>query len=300
MSTTRYFGAHTIDNGGIDMAVRRADAAKMTALQIFTAVPKFYNEKMSVRPERAERFKKALRESSIASRNVIAHGAYVLGVATPDPDKYARASAGLAKELERATTLGIGSVCFHSGAATDGDRVAAAARIAKAITNALKTVGGETRVLVENTAGAGTTMGRTPEEIAMILADVPTSLRARTGYGLDTCHLFAAGYDLAMGPDAPALIVDEFEQATGEPPSFFHLNDSAGGLGSNTDRHMLIGEGKIGVEPFRWLLADRRTVGIPLVLETPQQNYEVADDDPSPDPWDVKMVRLLTSFAGGD
>ena len=296
MSTARYIGAHTIDNGGIDMAVRRADAARMTALQIFTAVPKFYNEKMSVRPERAERFKKALRESGIAPRNVIAHGAYVLGVATPDPDKYARASAGLAKELERATTLGIGSVCFHSGAATDGDREAAAARIAKAITNALKTVDGETRLLVENTAGAGTTMGRTPEEIAMILADVPTSLRARTGYGLDTCHLFAAGYDLTMGPDAPTLIVDEFAQATGEPPSFFHLNDSAGGLGSNTDRHMLIGEGKIGAEPFRWLLADRRTVGIPLVLETPQQNYEIADDDLSPDPWDVKMVRLLTSF----
>jgi deoxyribonuclease-4 len=299
VTTARYFGAHTIDNGGIDMAVRRADAAQMTALQIFTAVPKFYNEKMSVRPERAERFKKALRASSIAPRNVIAHGAYVLGVATPDPDKYARASAGLAKELERATTLGIGSVCFHSGAATDGDREAAAARIAKAITNALKTVDGETRLLVENTAGAGTTMGRTPEEIAMTLADVPASLRARTGYGLDTCHLFAAGYDLTMGPDAPTLIIDEFEQATGEAPSFFHLNDSAGGLGSNTDRHMLIGEGKIGTEPFRWLLADRRTVGIPLVLETPQQNYEITDDDPSPDPWDMKMVRLLTSFVGG-
>jgi deoxyribonuclease-4 len=300
VSGTRYIGAHTIDNGGIDMAVKRAAASKMTALQIFTAVPKFYNEKMSVRPERAERFKKALKESGIAPRNVIAHGAYVLGVATPDPDKWARASAGLAKELERATTLGIGAVCFHSGAATDGNREAAAKRIAKAITAALKGVGGDTRLLVENTAGAGTTMGRTPEEIGMILADVPSSLRARTGYGLDTCHMYAAGYDLKMGPDAPTLLIDEFEQAAGEPPSFFHLNDSAGELGSNTDRHMLIGEGKIGVEPFRWLLGDRRTAGVPLVLETPQQNYEIADDDPSPDPWDDKMVRLLTSFVGRD
>lgn len=294
--TTRYIGAHTINNGGVDMAVKRAAASKMTALQIFTAVPKYYNEKMSVRPERAERFRKALKESSIAPRNVIAHGAYVLSVATPDPDKWARASAGLAKELERATTLGIGAVCFHSGAATDGDREAAAARIAKAITAALKAVGGETRLLVENTAGAGTTMGRTPEEIAMILADVPSSLRARTGYGLDTCHMFAAGYDLTMGPDAPTLIIDEFEEATGEPPSFFHLNDSAGDLGSNTDRHQLIGEGKIGEDPFRWLLGDRRTAGVPLVLETPQKNYDIADDDPSPDPWDDRMVRLLRSF----
>jgi deoxyribonuclease-4 len=294
---TRYIGAHTINNGGVDMAVKRAAASKMTALQIFTAVPKFYNDKMSVRPERAERFKKALKESGIAPRNVMAHGAYVLSVATPDPDKWARANAGLAKELERATTLGIGSICFHSGAATDGDREAAAKRIAKAITHALKTVGGETRVLVENTAGAGTTMGRTPEEIGMILADVPSSLRARTGYGLDTCHMFAAGYDLTMGPDAPTLILDEFEQAAGEAPSFFHMNDSLGELGSNTDRHQLIGEGKIGAEPFRWLLADRRTVGVPLILETPQKNYDIADDDPSPDPWDDKMVRLLTSFA---
>lgn len=294
--TTRYIGAHTINNGGVDMAVKRAAASKMTALQIFTAVPKYYNEKMSVRPERAERFRKALKESSIAPRNVIAHGAYVLSVATPDPDKWARASAGLAKELERATTLGIGAVCFHSGAATDGDREAAAARIAKAITAALKAIGGETRLLVENTAGAGTTMGRTPEEIAMILADVPSSLRARTGYGLDTCHMFAAGYDLTMGPDAPTLIIDEFEEATGEPPSFFHLNDSAGDLGSNTDRHQLIGEGKIGEDPFRWLLGDRRTAGVPLVLETPQKNYDIADDDPSPDPWDDRMVRLLRSF----
>ena len=297
MSGTRYIGAHTIDNGGIDMAVKRAAASKMTALQLFTAVPKYYNEKMSVRPERAERFKKALKETDIAPRNVMAHGAYVLSVATPDPEKYARASAGLAKELERARTLGIGSVCFHSGAATDGNREAAAARIAKAITTALKTVDGDTRLLVENTAGAGTTMGRTPEEIAMILADVPASLRARTGYGLDTCHMFAAGYDLTMGPDAPTLILDEFEQATGEAPSFFHLNDSAGELGSNTDRHQLIGEGRIGEEPFRWLLGDRRTVGVPLILETPQKNYEIADDDASPDPWDDRMVRLLRSFA---
>ena len=299
MSGTRYIGAHTIDNGGIDMAVKRAAAAKMTALQLFTAVPKYFIEKMSVRPERAERFKKALKETDIAPKNVMAHGAYVLSVATPDPEKWARASAGLAKELERATTLGIGSVCFHSGAATDGNREAAAARIAKAITNALKTVDSDTRLLVENTAGAGTTMGRTPEEIAMILADVPSSLRSRTGYGLDTCHMFAAGYDLTMGPDAPTLILDEFDQATGEAPSFFHLNDSAGDLGSNTDRHMLIGEGKIGEEPFRWLLGDRRTVGVPLILETPQKNYEIAGDDASPDAWDEKMIRLLKSFAGG-
>jgi deoxyribonuclease IV len=293
---SRYIGAHTIDNGGIHMAVQRAGASGMTALQIFTAIPKYYGEKVGVRPERAERFREALKKTDIAPRRVLAHAAYVLNTATPDEEKWARANAGLTKELERATTLGIGAVCFHPGAATDGDREAAAKRIAKAITNALRTVEGETRLLVENTAGAGTTMGRTPGEIAAILANVPAELRDRTGYGLDTCHLFSAGYDLALGPDAPTLILDEFEEATGLTPSFFHLNDSAGELGSNVDRHELIGEGKIGAEAFRWLLGDRRTVDVPLVLETPQKNYEIADDDASPDPWDEKMVRLLTTF----
>lgn len=296
--STHFFGAHTIDNGGIHMAAVRAGRSRMQALQIFTAVPKYYNEKIGVRPERAERFREALTATAIPSKRVIAHAAYVLNVATPDETKWGRANAGLTKELERATILGLGMVCFHPGAATDGDRAAGAKRVGQAITNALRAVDGETKLLVENTAGAGNTVGRTPEEVGMILASVPDSLRDRTGYGLDTCHLFAAGYDLAFGPDAPAVILDEFEHATGVTPSFFHLNDSAGALGSNTDRHELIGEGQIGKEAFRWLLADRRTRGIPLVVETPQQNYEVAEDDPSPDPWDEKMMRLLATLAG--
>ena len=296
--STHYFGAHTIDNGGIDLAARRAGASAMQALQIFTAVPKYYNEKIGVRPERAERFREALRATRIPSARVIAHAAYVLNVATPDETKWGRANAGLTKELERATILGLGMVCFHPGAATDGDRAAGAKRVGQAITNALRAVEGDTKLLIENTAGAGNTVGRTPEEVAMMLAAVPDSLRHRTGYGLDTCHLFAAGYDLGFGPDAPSVILDEFENATGVTPSFFHLNDSAGALGSNVDRHELIGEGQVGKDAFRWLLADKRTRGIPLVLETPQKNYDVAEDDPSPDPWDEKMMRLLETLAG--
>jgi deoxyribonuclease-4 len=91
-------------------------------------------------------------------------------------------------------------------------------------------------------------------------------------------------------------VLDEFEDETGEPPGFIHLNDSEGELGSNKDRHVLIGDGRIGVEPFRALLADRRSRGIPLVLETPQLNYEIAEDDPSPDPYDVQMMALLSEM----
>ena len=293
----RLIGAHTVDVGGIHMAARRAGNARMRALQIFTAIPKYYGEKVGVKPERVERFRAALAGTAIAPEHVVAHAAYVLNVATPDEAKWTRAAAGLAKELERSTALGLGIVCFHPGAATDGDREAAAERIARAIVQALEAVpGSETRLLVENTAGAGTTMARTAAEVGAILAHVPKRHRARTGYGLDTCHLFASGYALTESRERVTAVLDEFESAAGEGPGFFHLNDSEGELGSNRDRHVLIGDGKIGVEPFAWLLADARTRGVPLILETPQLVMEPAEDDDTPDPYDVQMVALLESL----
>ncbi|MCY7378653.1 MAG: deoxyribonuclease IV [Gemmatimonadaceae bacterium] len=288
-----YFGAHTVDTGGIHMAARRASNAGMRALQIFSAIPKYYNERVSVRPERAERFRETIAATKIAPERIVVHAAYVLNTATPDDAKWTRARDGLAKELERSTTLGVGAVCFHPGAATDGDRDAAAERIASAIIHALDLVKGDTRLLVENTAGAGTTMARTPEEIGAILAHVPKRLRARTGYGLDTCHLFASGYDLRASADTLSGVLDAFEEAAGETPGFFHLNDSEGALASNRDRHMLIGDGMIGADAFGWLLADARSRGIPLILETPQLDYEIGDDDDAPDPYDVQMMELL-------
>ena len=292
-----YFGAHTVDNGGIHMAARRAANAGMRALQIFTAIPKYYNDRVSIRGERVARFREALSGTSIALERVVVHAAYVLNTATPEVDKWTRARDGLAKELERSTALGVGAVCFHPGAATDNDRDSAAQRIAAAIVHALEQVSGDTRVLVENTAGAGKTMGRTPEEVGSILRHVPARLRARTGYGLDTCHLYASGFDLRESPEATGRLLDAFEAATGEAPGFFHLNDSEGTLGSNKDRHMLLGDGEIGAEAFGWLLADRRTRDVPLILETPQLNYEIGDDDDGPDPYDVQMMELLQRLA---
>jgi deoxyribonuclease-4 len=294
---TRYIGAHTIDNGGIHMAVLRAGNAGMTALQVFTAIPKFYGDKSTIKPERVARFKAALAKTKIKPANVVVHAAYVLSVATPEDDKWARASAGLTKEMERSSALGVGSVCFHPGSAGTSDRADSAKRIAKAIAVALETVESSTRLLVENTAGAGKTMGKTAQEVRDILDAVPKSLRARTGYGLDTCHLFCSGYDIAASREKFTSVLDEFEEVIGEPPSFFHLNDSAAELGSNKDRHVLIGEGHIGKPPFEWLMHDRRSSDIPLILETPQLNYEIADDDDSPDPYDVKMMKMLEEWA---
>ena len=295
----RLVGAHTVDVGGIHMAARRAANAGMRALQIFTAIPKYYGEKVGVKPERVARFKAALEGTTIAPEHVVSHAAYVLNVATPDVEKWERAANGLAKELERSTALGLGMVCFHPGAATDGDRDAAAERIARAMVRALEAVPeGGTRLLVENTAGAGTTMARTAEEVGAILRHVPRQHRARTGYGLDTCHLFASGYAIQESAERLTAVLDEFEAAAGEGPGFFHLNDSEGELGSNRDRHMLIGDGKIGAAAFGWLLADRRAREIPLILETPQLIPAPAEDDDTPDPYDVQMVALLEGLGG--
>jgi deoxyribonuclease-4 len=294
----RFIGSHTVPNGGIDKAALRAGSAGMTALQIFTAIPTYYGDKQSIRPERVTRFRAALEKAGIKPEHVVVHSAYVLNVATADEEKWARASGGLKKELERSTALGVGSVCFHPGAvASAADRKPAFKRVAKAMTLALQAVTGPTRLLIENTAGAGQTVGREPFEIAEMLAGVPDSLRSRTGYGLDTCHLYASGFNIAESRSAFTAIIDEFEKVVGEPPAFFHLNDSEGGLGSNRDRHVLIGDGQIGEEPFRWLTRDKRSSGVPLILETPQKNPEIADDDTSADYYDIKMFKLLTSFA---
>lgn len=292
---TRFLGAHTINNGGIHMAVKRAGNAGMTAMQLFTAPPQYYGDKISIRAERVERFRNALAETNIRPNNVVVHAAYVLSVATLEDDKWVRAAGGLAKELERSSALGAGAVCFHSGSAGKGDRSESAKRIARAVVQALKAVDSDTRVLIENTAGAGATMGKTAEEIGEILSHIPKSLRARTGYGLDTCHLYASGHDITVSKEMFTKIVDGFEEHAGEPPAFFHLNDSEGALGSNKDRHVLIGEGAIGEKPFRWLMQDNRSNGVPLILETPQKNYDIGDDDPSADPYDVRMMALLLS-----
>ncbi len=280
------------------MAARRAGRGGMQALQIFSALPKFYNDKVGVKPERVARFREALALAGIQPEHVIVHAAYVVNCATPDPDKWARAAGALAKEFERSTALGVGGVCFHPGAATDGDRDGAIARVSEAMRRALAAVPeGGTRLLIENTAGAGTTVGRTADEVAAMLAGVPSADRARTGYGLDTCHLFASGHAIAESRAELTSVLDAFESATGEPPAFFHLNDSEGALGSNRDRHRRVGEGLIGAAPFGWLLQDRRASGIPLILETPQQLEEVAEDDDTPDPWDVESIAILRALA---
>lgn len=302
MSGGRIFGVHAADAGGMTMAVRRAGAAGARAVQLFTAPPTYYNEKVTLKAPRIASVRGALAAVGIAPEHVLVHAAYVLNTASPEPEKAAKARAGLARELERCSSLGILGCCFHPGSAGTDSAEAAAVRVGETIRAVLESVPANavgTRVLIENTAGAGKTMGRSAEEIALMLAQVPPTLRARTGYGLDSCHLFAAGHDIATSPESQAAVLAHFERTIGEPPAFFHLNDSQHPFGSNKDRHAWLGEGAIGAEPFRWLVRDVRTEGIPLILETPQEWDEVEDLDDRADPADVRMIALLEGFLDG-
>lgn len=298
--SARILGVHPADDGGLPMAVRRAAAAGARAMQLFTAPPTYYNEKVSLKAEQAAKVHEVLDAVGIARHHVMVHAAYVLNTASPEEPKALRARAGLAKELERTTVLGAWGCCFHPGSAGDGDPQQAAVRVGQAICHALEHVPevNGTRVLIENTAGAGRTMGRTAEEIALMLAQVPAALRHRTGYGLDTCHLFAAGHDLHTSRDAQRALLAHFERTIGERPAFLHLNDSQHPFASNKDRHALVGEGAIGAEPFRWLLNDPFSEGIPLILETPSERKTVVEDDVTADPADARMIALLEGFLG--
>ena len=294
----RLLGSHPNDAGGIAMAARRAVSAGMTTLQVFTAPPTYYGDRAGMRAEKAAKFHAALADGGINPGDVLVHAAYVLNTASPEEEKAMRARAGLAKELERTQALGALGCCFHPGSAGTGDAERAAVQVGETIRHAVQSVAGTARVLVENTAGAGKTMGRSPEEIALMLAQVPPELRHRTGYGLDTCHLFAAGHDIASTQAALTAVLDRFEQVIGEPPAFFHLNDSQHPLGSNKDRHALLGEGTIGAAPFEWLLADPRALGVPCILETPHDYGEVDEEDAGADSADLRMMMLLRAWTG--
>lgn len=299
--TKRILGVHPADDGGLPIAVQRAANAGARALQIFTAPPTYYNEKVTIKPDKAAKVHAALDAAGIARNHLMVHAAYVLNTASPEEPKAMRARAGLAKEFERSSVLGAWGCCFHPGSAGDSDTTDAAVRVGVTIRHAIESVpeGSGTRVLIENTAGAGRTMGRTPEEIATMLAQVPRELRHRTGYGLDTCHLFAAGHDIHSSAAAQRRTLDEFVRVIGEPPAFFHLNDSQHPFASNKDRHALLGEGAIGAEPFRWLVRDPLAEGIPLILETPSERATVVEDDVSADPADARMIALLEGFLTG-
>jgi deoxyribonuclease-4 len=231
----------------------------------------------------ATAFKDALAKSGVKFTN--AHDSYLINLASPDNALRAKSIESFRAELRRCHALGLDALVSHPGNFMD-ERAAGIARNAEAITQSLEAEPGKTRLLMELTAGQGTVIGSTFEEMAQLLELIPAKLRKRVGVCLDTCHVFAAGYDLIKDYDG---VWSRFDEVLGiERLGLIHLNDSKGALGSKKDRHELLGDGEIGKGPFGMIMRDARLATIPKVLETPKGEDMVTNDR--------RMLRFLRSF----
>jgi len=269
-------GAHVSTAGGCQNAASRAAEIRSRWVQIFTKQPQRW-----VEPEFGERERDAYR-SACAEHGVLGttvHASYLINAASPDPVLYDRSVESLAAEYRRSVTLGAAHVVVHPGSATDGDREAGLARNAAAAARVLLENEGETVLCLEVTTGKGNVLGNTFEDLATLLSrveDEDPRLTERIGICLDTCHLYAAGYDVAERYDE---VMAEFDRVVGiERIRVWHLNDSLGGLGSRIDRHAWIGEGMIGPDCFRRIVRDSRFREIPMLIETPKGTDHAASD----------------------
>ncbi len=276
-------GAHVSTSGGVATAPPRGVAIGASAIQIFTKTPNQWREPV-VTPEIAQAFQSARAASGL--RAVVAHDSYLINLASPDNFLRRRSIASFIGELERCRALGVPYVVSHPGNFID-EAEAGVVRNAAGYAEALHAVPGNVTVLLESTAGAGTSLGSTFEELAALRAQIPEDLRHRVGFCADTCHLYSAGYDLVNDFDA---VWKRFDTICGlEHLRVLHLNDSKTPFGSNRDRHELIGQGSLGAEPFRRIMREARFDRIIKILETPKGDDDVTNDR--------RMLRRLRSYA---
>ena len=275
-------GAHVSTAGGTQNCGVRATAIGADAVQLFTKNANQWRER-TVDAAEAAAFRAAIDAAGV--RFTTAHDSYLINLASPDEALRARSLESFVAELERAAALGLDAVVSHPGNYID-DRASGLARNADAIAEALERVPGAPRLLIETTAGAGTVLGATFEELAAIRGRLPRSLQARVGVCADTCHLYVAGYDLVHDFNG---VWARFGDTIGfDLLGCLHLNDAKGPLGSKRDRHELIGKGTLGKEPFRRIMTDARFRMIPKVLETPKGDDMITNDR--------KALRLLRTW----
>lgn len=279
-------GAHVSISGGFDKAIERGTDLGCTAIQIFTKNASQWRGKAITAAE-ADDFKAARAGSHVAA--VVAHDSYLINLAAPPGENRDKSIAAFADELQRCATLDIPYLVMHPGAHL-GDGVAVGIeRISAAFTEIFRVAPDSVTVLLENTAGQGTYLGSRFEELAEI---IERTAGGRFGVCFDTCHAFAAGYDIAdaRGYDT---VMSEFERILGrERLQVFHLNDSRKGLASHVDRHEGIGSGALGLEVFRSIMTDPRFAAIPKILETPKGEDEMSGD--------LANLAILRRLAGGE
>jgi deoxyribonuclease-4 len=279
------FGAHLSIAGGLHNAVAAAVALKCETLQLFTKNASQWQGK-PLSDEEIRVFRKALRNTAI--RYPTAHDSYLINLASPDEGLYRRSIEAFWLELERAEALGLTYLVMHPGAHMGSGDEAGIERVVAALDEVhARAAGFHVKVLIENTAGQGTTLGCRFEHLGVILKEVEQS--QRLGVCFDTCHAFAAGYPLATA-EQYASTFEQFDRSVGlKRLKLFHLNDSMRPLGSRVDRHAGIGLGEMGIEPFRRLVNDRGFQKLPMILETPKEDSRRKPMDPV----NLRVLRKL-------
>lgn len=277
----KYVGAHVHITGGVENAPVNANAIGAKAFALFTknqrqwmAAP-YTDENISL-------FKERCREYGYSPQHILPHDSYLINLGNPDSEGLEKSRKAFLDEMKRCEQLGLELLNFHPGSSlkkiTDE---ACLERIAESVNLALKQTEGVCAV-IENTAGQGSNMGYSFEQIAFIIERVED--KKRVGVCLDTCHTFAAGYDISSGAGFTETF-EHFDEVVGfEYLKGMHLNDSKKELGSHVDRHEDIGKGAIGIEAFRMIMHDKRFDDLPLILETPdEENW----------PEEIKMLYSL-------
>jgi deoxyribonuclease-4 len=286
--STPLLGAHMSVAGGLPLAVDRAVAHRCEAFQIFAKNANQWRGRL-LAPDEIRDFRAKVKTAALGP--VVSHASYLINLATTHPVLRQQSIEAMADEIDRAESLGLLGVVLHPGCYTDGDEAAGIDLIAEALFGLLRAHrGGRTMVILEHTAGQGTALGATFEQLAAIIAGMRG--HRRVGVCLDTCHLLASGYDICS-EEGYARTFTRFGETVGfERLKVFHLNDSKKPLGSRVDRHEHIGKGQLGLEPFRRIIKDRRFRGLPMLLETPKTEGPKRGAV-SVDPLDAKNLAKL-------
>ncbi|PHM75141.1 deoxyribonuclease IV [Xenorhabdus kozodoii] len=261
----KFVGAHVSASGGVDQAVIRAHELNATAFALFTKNQRQWHTP-PLSTEVIDKFKANCERHGYGSRQILPHDSYLINLGHPETEGLEKSRSAFLDEMQRCEQLGIDLLNFHPGSHLNKiDIDKCLARIAESINITLDKTQGVTAV-IENTAGQGTNLGFKFEQLATIIDGVED--KTRVGVCIDTCHAFAAGYDLRIEKDC-----DETFKAFDEIVGFkylkaMHLNDAKSEFSSRVDRHHSLGEGNIGKTPFRYIMQDDRFNGIPLILET--------------------------------
>jgi deoxyribonuclease-4 len=287
------FGAHMSVAGGLPRAVARAVVHRCDALQIFAKNASQWRGRV-LPPEEIREFRSHVRRASIAP--VVSHASYLINLASAAPALRRQSIEAMGDELDRAEALGLLGVVLHPGCYTAGNEADGLGLIADALLELLRARRrGTTMILLEHTAGQGTALGATFEQLASIIAKM--NHHHRVGVCLDTCHLLASGYDICT-PEGYASTFKQFGRLIGfDRLKLFHMNDSKKPLGSRVDRHEHIGQGCLGLEPFRRIVNDRRFRLLPMLLETPKAEG-TAKGTIQVDPLDEENLNRLRALVG--